>query len=298
LEWLNANSLRNYPFKEDASLVPVDAGGNPIPDLQLPNYLLVDFVMMMPSTLMVDVYLSQLAKVGNLLTFIFANTGGTIIATLAVDYSVHQTYNSYEIVGVGGYNDVRGKVVLGDLRDLNADLAEGLYTFQLAGAKFESTTVRPALRGVRSLQLENDTVLSAYIYGHVKLLNGANIQLTYLPAYNAIRIDAVSGAGLNESCECEGTQGWRNVVRMINGIAVENFELVGDGTCVDVKTEGNKLVISDTCSAPCCGCPELEFLTDSLKVLEATIGNLESYANQLQAQITNFVSTFVLTIGT
>jgi len=64
-----------------------------------------------------------------------------------------------------------------------------------------------------------------------------------------------------------------------------------------VETSGNKIIISDNCSAPCCGCPELEFITDSLKVLDSTISNLESYSQQLAERISNFVTNFILTIG-
>lgn len=292
IEWLNSNSLRNYPFREDATLVPASG------DVRLPNYLVVDFVLMMPTTLPQSVYLSQLSKVGNLLTFVFADTISNIITTLAINYQTHTTNQSYDLIGNFGYSDVRGKIVLGDLTRLDDDLAEGLYTFTLTSAAFEHTTVRPAIREIRSLQLSNSGTLSGYIFGHVKLLAGDNVRLTYLPTYNAIRIDAISSGGLNEDCDCATVIGRRNIVRTINGIAVEDLTIEGDGQCVTVTPQGNKLVISDVCSTPCCGCPELEFLTQQLKVLDVTLSNLQSYADQLNTRISTFVSTFVLTIST
>jgi len=297
IEWLNQNSLRNYPFREDARLMPVDSSGTAITDMRLPNYLIVDFVLTMPQDLPQHVYLSQLSKVGTLLTFVIVDGLGTVITTLAVHYSALTVNQKYDLVGSFDYSDVRGKLVLGDLSRLDQDLPEGLYTFQLSDAEFEFTTIRPAVRGVRSLQLENNGTLSGYIFGHVKLLAGDNVRLTYLPTYNVIRIDAISSGGLNEECDCATVIGRRNIVRTINGIAVEDLTIEGDGQCVTVEPSGNKLVISDVCSTPCCGCPELEFLTQQLKVLDATLSNLQSYANQLHNQITTFVSTFVLTIG-
>lgn len=297
-EWLNSNSLRNYPFREDAKLMPVSSSGTLLTDVRLPNYLVVDFVITIPQELPQHVYLSQLSKVGNLLTFVIADQLGVVITTLAVDWQAHQANTSYDIVGTFNYSDVRGKMVLGDLSTLNTDLAEGLYKFNLSEAEFEYTTVRPAVRGVRTLQLSNNGTLSGYITGHVKLLAGQNIRLTYLPAYNAIRVDAIDGGGLNEECDCATVIGKRNIVRTINGIAVQDAIIEGDGQCVTVKTEGNKLIIGDVCATPCCGCPELEWLTQQLTVLDTTLSNLESYANQLSARISSFVSTFVLTVGT
>jgi hypothetical protein len=214
-----------------------------------------------------------------------------------VNRDLHSKYDAYDIIGSGIYEDIRGRIVLGDLRRLDDDFAEGLYLFTLAGAEMETSTVRPALRGVRSLQISNAGAESEYLYGHIKLLAGSNVRLTYLPEYNAIRFDAIDGEGLNADCECEEELGQNNIVRLVNGIPVEDAIITGDGQCVDVAVSGNKIVISDICSTPCCGCPELEFITESLKVLEATTENLQSYANQLAERISNFVTNFVLTVG-
>jgi len=296
-EWLNQNSLRAYPFKEDMRKVPVDSDGNLVEDVVLPNYLIVDFILTMAGTIP-QVYLSQLAMIGNLLTFVLSDGSDNQITVLSVDLSSHNPYDAYAVIGTGDYDDVRGQIVLGNLSNLSNDLAEGLYSFTLDAAEFEPSTVRPALRAVRSLRTVNEGSESDFIYGHVKLLNGTNIQLTYLPAYNTIRIDAIDGTGLNEECECEEEIGQTNIVRTINGIPLEDAIVTGDGQCVEVRAEGNRLVISDLCSTPCCDCPELEFLTESLKILEATISNLEGYAHQLHERITNFVNSFVLTVGT
>jgi len=297
-EWLNQNSLRNYPFKENASLVPRDSTGLPIVGIRLPNYLVVDFVLTMPTSSLPHVYLAQLAVVGSVLSFIFKESSGLVIATLAVPVAAHVTNQAYDLVGTGSFDDVRGRVVLGDLSRLAVDLGEGLYEFQLNDAELETTTVRPGLRGIRSLQLSNNGILSELIYGHVKLLGGSNVLLTYLPAYNAIKIDAIDGGGLNETCTCEEDVGQQNIVRHINGLNIEDAWIQGDGQCVKVEVVGNKIVISDVCSTPCCGCPELEDLTNALKILEVSLSNLESYANQLHERIETFVSNFVLTVGT
>jgi len=297
-EWLNRNSLRNYPFREDARLIPVDDQGIQITDIRLPNYLVVDCVLTVPTPslalTLIDVHLAQFAKVANLMTFTFTDHDALNVATLAVDTAQHTKNQAYPIAGTGTYTDVRGKLVVGDLATLAADLPDGLYEFTATDGALESTVVRPDIRGVRSLQVDQDGTLSAYLFGHIKLVEGTNIRLTYIEEYNAIRIDAIDGSGLNEECECPDLEA--QCVRLINGIPIEDAEIIGDGQCVSVTTEGNRIVISDTCSEPCCGCPELEFITENLKVLDATVSNLENYAHQLHQRISEFVTTFVLAV--
>jgi len=295
-EWLNENSLRSYPIRENLSRRPFDANGALIPDIIIPDYLIVDFVLSLSGDALTTVYLSQLVVINNTVSMTFSDVAGVTVGVVGVNMSAHATYQAYDIVGVGVYEDARGRVVLGDLTTLTDDLAAGLYNFGISATEFEPATIRPSIRGVRSLRTSVEGTESARIYGHVKLLAGTNIRLTYLATYNAIRIDAIDGSGLNQECECEASVGQTNIVRTVNGLPIEDVEITGDGVCVEVNIEGNRLVISDLCSTPCCGCPELEFITENLKILEATMGNLESYANQLQERISNFVTNFVLTI--
>jgi hypothetical protein len=297
IEWLNQNSLRAYPIKENTSRVPIDGDGNPILEAALPNSLIVDFVLTVPGTVPTGVYLKQLAYVGNLLTFVFADAVDAQIAVVGVNTDSHVTYQGYTLAGTGDYSDAIGRLVLGDLTNLAQVLAEGIYNFQLTTTPMEDCTLRPMLRGVRSLRVVTEQNESDYIYGHVKLLAGDNIRLTYLPVYNAIRIDAIDGGGLNEECACVDQIGRNNCVRTINGIPVEDVTIIGDGQCVNVEVDGNNIVISDVCSSPCCGCPELEFVTETLKVLEASVSNLEAYAQQLADRINTFVTNYILTIA-
>lgn len=294
-EWLNSNSLRNYPFKEDMVLNPT-VGGLLATEIRIPNYLLVDFVITIPGNATNRLYLNTLAIVGNLLTFVFHDESGVQVAIVTVDRSTHTTNQAYTVAGSGAYDDTIGRLVVGDLSQLDTDMAEGQYTFTLATAELEPCTIRPALRGVQSIAIESDGIASDRQYGHLKFLAGSNVRLTYLSAYNTIRVDAISGEGLNQVCPCEATMAETNIVRTVNGIAIEDVVIEGDGQCVDVKLSGNKVVISDTCSTPCCGCPELEFLTESMKVLDATLSNLETYSAKLAERINTFVTNYILTV--
>jgi hypothetical protein len=296
-EWLNQNAGRAYPFQENTTRYPHDVNGRKLTSLALPNYVIVDMIFTMPGPSNIRMYLAQFARAGNLLTFVFRETGtNAIVTTVTFDANTHVPGTGYSLAGTSDWFDARGWLTIGDLRKLAADIPEGLYDYEPDQTLLETRVVRPALRGIRSLRVVNRDNTSDYLYGHVKLLAGDNVRLQYDRALNGVWVHAEPNAGYRETCDCESpTQ--TNLVNTINGIPAENLTVVGDGECVEVRTEGDKIIISDKCSEPCCGCPELEFLTTSAKVLEASLSQLESYAEQLSERISTFVTNFVLTVS-
>jgi hypothetical protein len=235
--------------------------------------------------------------VGDLLVLAFADEFDAAIGQISLSVSAHVKNAGYTLNGSGDqYEDALGRVVLGDLATLAQDLPEGQYTFALSTTELEARTIRPSVRGVRSLQINDQGSNSGYIYGHVKLVSGNNVKLTYSAGDNAIRIDAIGGANLNEECPCASIAPLTNVVRTVNGIAIEDVWIGGDDQCVTVTTDGDRILIADKCSEPCCDCPELKLLTDSLKILDGTVRNLEDYARQLDEKIRAFVTTYILAI--
>lgn len=297
IEWLNQNAGRAYPFQEDMMRMPHDASGNVLSALALPNYVIVDMIFTIPSTTSLRMYLAQLAYTGNILTFVFKETvSHTTVVTVTVDKLTHTPNQAYSLTGVGDWYDARGWLVVGDLRHLVTAIPESLYSYSETQTLLEVRVVRPALRGIRSLRTTNAGNTSAALYGHIKLLAGANIRLEYDEALNGIWVHAEPNAGYQETCDCLA-QSQQNLVRTINGIPLQDVTLVGDGECVTVTTAGDKITISDKCSEPCCGCPELEFLNESVKILEVSIAHLEEYAEKLAERITTFVTNFVMTVS-
>jgi hypothetical protein len=284
-EWLNQNAYRAYPFAEDTRRVSITT------QVTVPDYLFVDYILTVAGDATLAVRMEQLAFVAGFLTCVFVDQSGSRVCTLAVDTNTHETNQSYALTGQDTHEDCRGKAVLGDLTNLRQDLPDGAYTFEQA--VLETSTVRPDIRGVRSLQTASGDVVSEYIYGHVRLIEGSNVRLTYLPTCNGIRIDAISGAGFNEQCECDEQYQLPDCVRRINGINADDVEIVGDGKCVDVSVSGNQIMITDTCSQPCCGCPELEFITTHLDLLQATVQRVEDYADVLRNRTLELITSML-----
>ena len=296
-EWLNQNSLRAYPFKENMQRHPQTEAGSLLSEIQVPNTLVVDFVITValdvPAT-PIRIYLSQLAFVGNLLTLVFSDTDDVQVGTLSVNTDLHTPNQGYTFLGTGtAYEDARGRVVLGDLTRLAEAISPGLYDFAIGQTELEPGTIRPDIRAVRSLQTSYLGAVSDLLFGHIKLLAGQNIRFTYDTVTNTIRVDAISGAGLNEECECQEEAG--QCVETVNGIAINDVTIEGDGECVEVRTEGNRIIIEDMCASPCCDCPELEFLTESLKVLDVSMNTLEEFCAKLNERIDLFVTSWIVT---
>ena len=294
-EWLNQNAGRAYPFSENMSLEAQTATGELL-GVSLPNYVVVDMAVSIPAPASSQagmlMYLSKFAHVGNLATFVITpmtGVGGSF--TVAVDMSTHVANTAYEMRGTGDIFDARGWLVVGDLSRLKDDLPEGMYEFTPVTALFEPATVRMMLRGVRSISVLSGEVESAPIYGHVKLVAGANMRLRYDGETNSIVFDADPSSGYVEECECDDVK--ENVVKSINGVAVERVTLEA-GDCISIDTSGNTIRISDTCSKPCCGCEELNYLLDSLKLVEHGLAQLETFAENLSERVNTFVANYLL----
>jgi hypothetical protein len=292
-EWLNQNSYRAYPIKEDATRYAVDADGNQLEDVQIPNTLFVDLVLTVGGEPL-RYYISKVAYIGQFLSFEIMDNSDVQVVTAAIALSSHVPFKSYPLVGTGDYEDARGAVVIGDTSRLPQQFPEGSFAFSLATAELEPGIVRPDLRGVRSLQGDYNGSLTARLFGHVRLVAGDNIRLTMLPDLNAIRIDAIDAAGFEEECECVDDFKLP-CITSINGIAVEDVRIIGD-KCIEVVPSGNELMLTDRCSQPCCGCIELEFLTKNMDLLEDQLSRLEGYAEQMRDRLIQFITNVLVSI--
>lgn len=283
-EWLNQNAGRAYPFREDASRSPVG-----MPDIVIPNYLLVDMTFTITHDA-AQIYLSYLRVSDDVvdLRFGLVGTGEVVISTL-IDVRNHTPNTGYRITGEHPWSDAQGWITLGDLTNLTDDIPSGAYTFESPATTVESRIVRPSLRGVRSLSVDNRGDVSPMMFGDVKLIGGQNVRLEYDYEDNAVIIHVDPNAGYRQDCPCDDVVDAieQRVVRTINGIAVEHVEIVGDGRCIDVVTSGNTIRLEDRCSTPCCGCPELDFIYDAVNRIDRTISSLENYAFNLEAKVAN-----------
>ena len=170
-------------------------------------------------------------------------------------------------------------------------MPDGFWEFGPESAMLEARCVRPAPPCVSGLYVVDRfrTFESRRLRGDVALVAGENVHLTYDASRNAIVVSADPNYSYAEKCECS-TDDPRGFVRTINGISVEDVVIEGDGSCVDVETRDGRIVISDKCSKPCCGCAELNFLNEKANELTTSLVRLEAFSSALDTKLSEFVT--------
>ena len=294
--WLNENSLREYPFHEGCGLRPNDSAGAMVEGgWSIPNCLLVDMtVAVSGSNPDPFIYLGQMSVVAGSVTLAFCDRSGDRVMSVYATKDGHVKYGSYQVSGSGSFSDARGVVCLGDLDEFFERTPDGLYSFSPDETMIEPTCIRPSSSGVRSLiAVDSSGYTSLRLTGDVRLVAGENIRFDYQPDDNSLVVSADPNSGYTEKCDC--TEGDGTVVRSINGIAIEDVNIVGDD-CVQVSTENDKGIIriSDTCATPCCGCAETAFINQTINDLQTSVASLSGNVSSLGDRLTSFITSYVL----
>lgn len=242
MEWLNSNSQRNYPIKENATRQSVD--GNFV----LPNQFVLDAVFV--TNTQNEFHIQKVNVFDDIINIVIRDDNGVLVTTLSIDVPTHTENDFYVIVGQGIYQHLQGKIVLGNLQRIS-DTVLGSFEFSFEATKFEDTVVIPSIRGVDSI-----IVGEVALVDDVILESGFNFRIrTDIPS-NTIFFDAIDGAGLGPFCECEDDRVIGEPITSINGIPADadgNFNIQGID-CIEVNGVNAGFVINNTCQEVCCGC--------------------------------------------
>jgi hypothetical protein len=282
LEWLNHNATRSYPLTRDATRQDVTG------TFKIPNDFIVSLYLSVPASLVT-------APAGFHIKSIVAQTTGykvvigyqgQAVATASISSATHTRNAAYRLIGIGDYYDATGSIAIGDLANIDREPA-GEFEFSEAAGQLEVDAIRPNIRNIVSLQLQNGQDLSDRITGDVILRAGQNIRLTsdMTGAVPVITIDAIEGEGLIEECVCGEDE--TPPIRTINGIQPTlngDFILIGN-ECVEFEATGSGLRVNDVCSQPCCGCTELEVVTTALETLRSQIATIELFVGNLESKL-------------
>ncbi len=293
-EFLNSNSQRAYPLSEDAT--GLDTTG----DFELPTDFLLGVFFPISTGLDIDpsrIFLQRIAIYGTgLIVSLGYDDGVTtpeIIANAIIPRDTHSEYNTYALGGINDFADGIGHIVVGQL--VNISRSAGVYLFDYAGGQLDPDCVRPMIRGLSRLTIRNGVELSEPITGDVELFAGTNIRLDFVSVPGGdprIVINAISGVGLNTSCECLTDDTEALPIVTINNIppdASGNFNFLGSD-CLTIEIDGSDIKFEDICSKPCCGCEELVALTDRVSHLGDGATNLRNFLNTLATEVTQMGS--------
>jgi hypothetical protein len=288
LPWLNINGLRKYPLADDASATDTTDTFT-IPDdfileLDLPIQAGTDVT---PGRFFV-LYLGAYSQ-GYSITVGYQPADGDAVevATASVNRATHTKGKVYALGGVAPFQDTVGKVVIGRLDNIDQQPG-GFFTFALDASRIEPDCVRPMIRGVTSLVAVNGDQRSDPLQGVIQLVAGSNMQIVTVVQDGQdpiIRFNAVEGEGTVEDCACEGDAAATDPIKKINGIsptADGTFYLAGSD-CIQLETIPNGLRVVDVCAKPCCGCAELERITQDLERLGGQAAAVEDFVDRLRA---------------
>lgn len=292
-EWLNQNSQRAYPFAEDMLRRPT-IDGAVSPGYAIPNGAFLDMVMATNFDPQPSVYLSAFTLAGSSATAVISDASDGTVLAVASAVVTDDEYTPVNFSGSGRHDDIRGTVVFGNLAAVAQSLPDGIYRFGPGETRFEARCCRPSIPCVSGLFLTNaaGTQDGARLRGDVAIVAGQNVWLDYDEENNAIIINADNRYGYNDKCDCDSGDR-RQPILTVNGISAPEVEIEG-GDCVNVEKRDGRIIISDTCSKPCCGCAELTFLNQKTNNITTSIGTLEQYANSLHDRLEDFVRNVLL----
>jgi hypothetical protein len=261
-------------------------------DFTLPNDLIVDLVMPVNTgvTPEVDPTLFHVSRIGVFsagIVIVLAYNGSDF-ATVNVASATFTKYKTYSFTGINEYFDVRGWITIGDIAKTLE--SPGSWNFTAATAGLEPTVVRPNLRAITSMRVANGDDVSAALSGDLVLVAGNNIRfrLGEVSGNPAIIIDAVTGPDYQEECDCSDLNELSPPIRSINGVTPDeagNITIQGSD-CLDLSAGTASITITDSCADPCCGCAELEVITDTLAAVQNQMQTLQNTADRLDEVIT------------
>jgi len=287
-EWLAHNADRNYPLAIDAS------GVDTTNSFTLPEDFIVSLYLPVPWANIIQTNKFFISEIGVFATGYSIKIGydgqdGTVdVAYALIPRSTHETNNSYVLGGVGEFEDSRGTITIGKLSGID-EQPSGIFTFDLEATRLDPDAIRPNIRSVSSIQVQNGTARSEKLYGRIVLRAARNMQITPILAEGEdpiIEFSAISGAGLDTACECDDAAA--EPVRTINGITADdenNFTILGDD-CFEIEEIEHGIKIRDVCSKPCCSCTELEILNQALQSFGEKATTLENYLVSLEQRVT------------
>lgn len=288
LEWLNHNSIRAYPLAADATQQDTTGTFTLPKDFLVSLYLPVVWVeQMRPGAFFLKRLVAD--RLGYRITIGYAASGGDVDVAVAIVTRTGFAENSvYNLVGVGDHSESQGHLVIGSLDNI-ALQPVGDFVFTLADGRLEPDAIRPQLRSVTGIQVDNGGELSSIFRDTIRLQAGRNFRLTPILAAGEdprIVLDAIDGAGLTETCVCDDETA--EPIRSINGVTPGpdgNLVLQGN-QCLEIEAGEGQLLLRDTCSQPCCGCSELEVVTSALETLRNNAVTLETFLTNLEARTT------------
>lgn len=281
LDFLNANSVREFPLKEGVSRTSVSGL------LVLPDNFLVDLLLSVSAGSDLRAYVSRLVNLPGLIQVEVSSMEDPVrlIGRFDISPISHVRYATYSLVAGPAFAGAGGKLVVDSLADLQ-QLAVGEHQFTPDGAELEMRTVLPLPERLNRLVFRNADGTEFSLTGQVVLQAGVNLRFRAVSSQSGgpvvAVLDAGEGLGLNSPCDDS-----RPCIKTINGIGPNldgEFQLTASN-CARLTTVTGTLPglnLADTCCQPCMGCTEVDELTRRVMQLETDMLSLRDNYQQVE----------------
>lgn len=285
LQWLNHNSQRSYPLTERATKTDITN------TVRIPDSFIVALYLPIHAGMAVlaeQFFVKEILVAPTGYNISIAYDDGSelpVVAAASIAKSAHVVNRSYAIGGIDDFADTIGQIVIGRLDEIDA-LPPGLYTFSPEAGEIETDAIRPMIRGISSIQVDNNSELSQKIYGDILLVAGTNMRIDVaLSDTPIITFNAIGGENLNEDCICDLPPD-TPCIQCLNGKCGGGDFPVTGGDCVEVQPTTNGIKLVDTCATPCCGCEELNALKLQLDRFGDGVNTLQNFVTRLGSEVT------------
>lgn len=275
LDFLNANTLRNFPIKEGASRI--DSSGA----FEIPDSFMVDLVLSASSDPSLRVYVSKVVNMPDEVEVELSAYGtGTAIGVFNISTQSHTRYTTYYMSAASGYTAATGKLTVAEVAAM-VTLPYGVFTFAQDATELEMRTIVPGLATVSRFVFKNADGTSVSVTGDVTILAQTNTKFRQINS-TTVAIDAGDGLGLNSPCADD-----RPCLKTINNVAPDsngNFTLTtSDCAKFSALSAGTLkgLNLADSCCKPCLSCNEIGDLTQRLMQLESDLLALRGHYNEV-----------------
>lgn len=278
--WPDRNRQRNYPLAEEASATD-GTGAFKIPlDFLIGLRLPVDCGMV-PDPGRFFILRIAAYSTGYQVTVGYQPVSGSaVVAAIASVSADGFTQNKIvPLLGQGDYEESVGWIMVGRL-DSIASQPSGQFTFSVESGRLEADCIIPDIRGISGFRVENRGILSPRYTGDIELVAGRNSRIS--GSSGVITVDFIDGEGSIEDCECEEDPG--TPVLRINGVGPgpTGDIAIPTGTCLGLTAGTNQISLTNECAQPCCGCPELEVLTQRVSTIPSQLATLRGFVTRLE----------------
>jgi hypothetical protein len=281
LDFLNANSQREFPLKEGVNRTSMDGL------LVLPDDFLVDLLLSVSAGPDLRAYVSRIVNLPGTvqveISAVSATAPAPLIGRFLVQAATHVRYAAYPLVPGDGFAGAAGKLVVDSLAGLQ-QLAIGDHVFAPEATELEMRTVIPLPPQVNRLVFRNADGTEFSLTGNVVLQAGVNLRFRSVADASgrpSAVLDAGEGLGLNSPCADD-----RPAIKTINGVGPDpdgKFWFTASNCAQLTPVSGLRpgLHLADTCCQPCLGCTEVGELTQRVMQLESDLVSLRDNYQQI-----------------